>query len=141
MPFFGQDWRSDGDQWMKTDVGSWRRIRRDSFSNSSNFDLKSNLSLSDVFNGIEMVKAIENPRRFPYVLKVICKKKKTNPFFHYQFSLQIIQILFTEKLGELSGNAQRTVFEVLERAVDTGTSDLFLTSLNFSSRFFSRSNR
>ena len=34
---------------------------------------------------------------------------------------QVVQILFKEKLGELSGNAQRSLFQTLERMIHTGT--------------------
>ena len=34
MPFIGRDWRADGEQWYKTDIGSWERPRRLSLSSS-----------------------------------------------------------------------------------------------------------
>jgi hypothetical protein len=34
MPFIGRDWRADGEQWTKTEIGSWERPRRVSLSNS-----------------------------------------------------------------------------------------------------------
>jgi hypothetical protein len=34
MPFIGRDWRADGDQWTKTEIGSWERPRRLSLSSS-----------------------------------------------------------------------------------------------------------
>jgi hypothetical protein len=38
MPFIGRDWRANGEQWTKTEVGSWARPRRSSLSTSvSNF--------------------------------------------------------------------------------------------------------
>ncbi len=33
---------------------------------------------------------------------------------------KVVQILFKEKLGELSGNAQRSLFQVIERMIDMG---------------------
>ena len=39
---------------------------------------------------------------------------------HLFVSLKVVKILFKEKLGELSGNAQRSLFQVLERMIDTG---------------------
>ncbi|CAF4727570.1 unnamed protein product, partial [Rotaria magnacalcarata] len=32
--------------------------------------------------------------------------------------MKVVQILFKEKLGELSGNAQRSLFQVIERMID-----------------------
>jgi hypothetical protein len=34
MPFIGRDWRANGEQWTKTDIGSWERPRRISLSSS-----------------------------------------------------------------------------------------------------------
>jgi hypothetical protein len=34
MPFIGRDWRADGEQWTKTEIGSWERPRRLSLSSS-----------------------------------------------------------------------------------------------------------
>lgn len=37
MPFIGRDWRADGEQWTKTDIGSWERPRRISLSSSVSY--------------------------------------------------------------------------------------------------------
>ena len=34
--------------------------------------------------------------------------------------LKVVQILFKDKLGELSGNAQRSLFQVIGRMIDMG---------------------
>ncbi|CAF0830915.1 unnamed protein product [Didymodactylos carnosus] len=34
MPFLGRDWRANGEQWIKSDLGSWERQRSLSFSGS-----------------------------------------------------------------------------------------------------------
>ncbi|CAF1054530.1 unnamed protein product [Adineta ricciae] len=95
MPFIGRDWRADGEQWTKSEIGSWERSRRISFSNlSSNY----NCSLSDIFNALDIVNSVTNQRRFNYIAKVV-------------------QILFAEKLGELSGTAQRCLFQILDRMI------------------------
>lgn len=96
MPFIGRDWRSSGEQWFKTEIGSWERSRRLSLSSSS---INTNSSLSDVFNALEIVNSVNNIRRFNYIVKVV-------------------QILFKEKLSELSGNAQRSLFQVIGRMID-----------------------
>lgn len=33
---------------------------------------------------------------------------------------KVVQILFKDKLGELSGNAQRSLFQVIGRMIDMG---------------------
>ncbi|CAF1603607.1 unnamed protein product, partial [Didymodactylos carnosus] len=98
MPFIGRDWRANGEQWTKTDIGSWERPRRVSLSSSS---INLNSSLSDVFNALDVANSVSNIRRFNYIAKVV-------------------QILFKEKLGELSGNAQRSLFQVIGRMIDMG---------------------
>ncbi|UJR08795.1 hypothetical protein I4U23_013051 [Adineta vaga] len=95
MPFIGRDWRASGEQWTKSEVGSWERSRQTSFTNpSSNY----NCSLSDIFNALDIVNSVNNTRRFNYIAKVV-------------------QILFEEKLGELSGNAQRSLFQIIDRMI------------------------
>jgi hypothetical protein len=34
MPFIGRDWRANGEQWTKTEIGSWERQRQISLSSS-----------------------------------------------------------------------------------------------------------
>lgn len=91
MPFIGRDWRANGEQWTKTAVGSWQPSRQISSVNTS---------LSDVFKTLDMINSVYNIRRLNYIVK-------------------IVQILFKEKLSELSGNAQRYLFQILERMIDT----------------------
>lgn len=38
----------------------------------------------------------------------------------FVFLIKVVQILFKEKLGELSGNAQRSLFQVIGRMIDMG---------------------
>ena len=84
MPFIGRDWRADGEQWTKSEIGSWERSRRISLSNLvSPLDLISHLnlivsikssnyncSLSDIFNALDIVNSVSNQRRFNYIAKV-----------------------------------------------------------------------
>ena len=39
MPFIGRDWRADGEQWTRTEIGSWERPRRLSLSSSVSLSL------------------------------------------------------------------------------------------------------
>lgn len=86
MPFIGRDWRADGEQWTKTEIGSWERPRRVSLSSSVRFNpllyfnhmsliqlLNINSSLSDVFDALEIANSVSNIRRFNYIAKVIKK--------------------------------------------------------------------
>ncbi|CAM4788898.1 unnamed protein product [Rotaria magnacalcarata] len=97
MPFMGRDWRANGEQWTKTEIGSWQRPKPISLSNSL---INLNASLSDILNALDIVNSVSNIRRFNYVAKVV-------------------QILLKEKLSELSGNAQRCLFQIIERMIDT----------------------
>lgn len=61
---------------------------------------------------------MENSRRVNYLVKVQTDDLSLKiPLF---LSFKVVQILFKEKLGELSGNAQRSLFQVLDRMIDTG---------------------
>ncbi|CAF1456954.1 unnamed protein product [Adineta steineri] len=96
MPFIGRDWRGDGEQWTRSEIGSWERSRRISLSSPlTNF----NSSLSDIFNALGIANSVSNIRRFNYIAKVV-------------------EILFKEKLSELSGNAQRSLFQTIDRMID-----------------------
>ncbi|CAF0951496.1 unnamed protein product [Rotaria sp. Silwood1] len=97
MPFIGRDWRANGEQWTKTAIGSWQPRKQISLSSSLN---NINTSLSDIFNALDIANSVSNLRRFNYISKVV-------------------QILFKEKLSELSGNAQRSLLHVIERMIDT----------------------
>ncbi|CAF1181051.1 unnamed protein product [Rotaria sordida] len=97
MPFIGQDWRANGAEWTKTEIGSWQPRKPILLTGSLN---NINSSLSDIFNALDIANSVTNMRRFNYIAKVV-------------------QILFKEKLSELSGNAQRSLFQVIERMVDT----------------------
>ena len=81
--------------------------------------MSNNSSLSDVFNALDVTNSVNNIRRYNYISKV----GQCAPF-HSQVDLfsfgKVVQILFKEKLGELSGNAQRSLFQVIERMIDMG---------------------
>ena len=79
-----------------------------------------NSSLSDVFSALEIAQSVSNIRRFNYIAKV---RREKNRFARRRFrsSFKVVQILFKEKLGELSGNAQRSLFHVIGRMIDLGS--------------------
>lgn len=129
MPFIGRDWRANGEQWTKTAVGSWQPSRQISSVNTS---------LSDVFKTLDMINSVYNIRRLNYIVKV------NDIFLSFEFKsilklflLKIVQILFKEKLSELSGNAQRYLFQILERMIDTGKHQKLQNSVKKKKNFIS----
>lgn len=122
MPFIGRDWRADGEQWTKTALGSWERSRQVSLSNCST------TCLSDIFNALDIANSVCNIRRFHYIAKV---RSFSNDSVKKRRNLKVVQILFKEKLGELSGNAQRCLFQTLEQMISTGRQSIIFSQQEF----------
>uniref|UniRef100_A0A3B4WRJ9 F-box only protein 25 n=1 Tax=Seriola lalandi dorsalis TaxID=1841481 RepID=A0A3B4WRJ9_SERLL len=128
MPFLGQDWRSPGWSWTKTEHG-WKRIvfyGHELEDNNREIDLKElcsgnneNLFVGDVcelattkrkkdfynnntksqsLNRLDFSSAIQDLRRFNYVAK-------------------LFQLIARSQLTSLSGAAQKNYFNILEKIV------------------------
>ncbi|XP_030054795.1 F-box only protein 25 isoform X2 [Microcaecilia unicolor] len=154
MPFLGQDWRSPGWSWMKTEDG-WKRCefynlelerecnqlnivsypinlkgedqeeynenyeitvkkrRKDNFNNKSKYFYQENwicvhkestkerhgyCTLGEAFNRLDFSSAIQDIRRFSYVVK-------------------LLQLIAKSELTKLSGAAQKNYFSILEKIV------------------------
>jgi hypothetical protein len=57
---------------------------------------------------------------------IILQKYENNALSYFYYILnvlfKVLKILFKEKLSELSGNAQRSLFQVIGRMIDMGIS-------------------
>uniref|UniRef100_A0A8B9ZHD1 F-box only protein 25 n=1 Tax=Anas platyrhynchos TaxID=8839 RepID=A0A8B9ZHD1_ANAPL len=127
MPFLGQDWRSPGWRWVKTEDG-WKRFEPFSpaLENKNNQlnDIKKLMSFSgfyrenwiyvhkestrerhgyctlgEAFNRLDFSSAIQDIRRFNYVVKVT------------------LQLIAKSQLTSLSGAAQKNYFNILDKIV------------------------
>ncbi|XP_076440571.1 F-box only protein 25-like [Babylonia areolata] len=136
MPFLGQDWRSPGDQWVRTSEG-WERLRlwrlkvfenlnenvvarlirlaltmdvgphRQTtkrrqpyffFNRGTSRERKELTSLSEALLRLDMAGAVKDIRRSNFVCK-------------------LLQLIFESKLPNLSGTAQKHIFQILEATV------------------------
>uniref|UniRef100_A0A8C1G194 F-box only protein 25 n=2 Tax=Cyprinus carpio TaxID=7962 RepID=A0A8C1G194_CYPCA len=135
MPFLGQDWRSPGWSWIKTEDG-WKRFeyfnhklgdninelsleeldndkenvyvgdvcevaakkrKKDLFNNNTKSQ-HGYCTLGEAFNRLDFSSAIQDVRRFNYVVK-------------------LLQLIAKSQLTSLSGAAQKNYFNVLEKIV------------------------
>uniref|UniRef100_A0A8C4RG06 F-box only protein 25 n=1 Tax=Erpetoichthys calabaricus TaxID=27687 RepID=A0A8C4RG06_ERPCA len=129
MPFLGQDWRSPGWSWIKTEDG-WKRFEFFShdIQDNSDIDLEDLIyfdsalfqvffqekwiyvqkestrerhgycTLGEAFNRLDFSSAIQDVRRFNYVVK-------------------LLQLIAKSQLTSLSGAAQKNYFNILEKIV------------------------
>uniref|UniRef100_A0A8C8M401 F-box only protein 25 n=1 Tax=Oncorhynchus tshawytscha TaxID=74940 RepID=A0A8C8M401_ONCTS len=123
MPFLGQDWRSPGWSWIKTEDG-WKRI--EFYGNE----------LRDNNNGIDLEELCDENKENLFtgnVCEVVAKKRKkdfynnnTKSQFIYQekwiyvqkeSTRELLQLIARSQLPSLSGAAQKNYFNVLEKIV------------------------
>lgn len=135
MPFLGQDWRSPGDQWVRTTVG-WERLRL--------WRLKvfENLNENVVARLIRLALSNTEPqhptmeRRQPYIFynRGTTRERKeltslseallrldmagaVKDIRRSNFVCKLLQLIFAGKLPNLSGTAQKHVLQILEATV------------------------
>ncbi|KAI0213870.1 F-box only protein 25 [Lamellibrachia satsuma] len=138
MPFLGQDWRSPGEQWVRTTEG-WERLRMWRLKLLENFNESriARLIRLAVLEGLCVQKEIEGcPGSQPYVCIVKgTKEQKSQVSLSEAFSrldmsgavrdihrcnyaCKLLELLITKKLTTLSGTAQKVVFNIMECVLD-----------------------
>lgn len=131
MPFIGKDWRSPGEAWVKTEEGSWEKLKimdpvpsSGSSSSSSQDKVKNNQqyprsftitikstrevagynTMSEAFHSLDFLSAISDIRRFNYVTK-------------------LLQLLINQNLTSLSGCVSKALFNLLQQLTDQVSQD------------------
>ncbi|KAL5017398.1 hypothetical protein ScPMuIL_006987 [Solemya velum] len=135
MPFLGRDWRSPGDQWVRTNEG-WEKLRL------WRVKLFENLNENIIARLIRLAVAEWDGKRSelykhqPYIhfIKGTTKERKiltslSESFVHldltgavkdvrrFNYVLKLLQLLLTTKLGNLSGTSQKHIFNILDEMV------------------------
>lgn len=125
MPFIGKDWRSPGEAWVKTEDGSWEKVKilptipashldMDSLSQGgqsppppqqprsmavtikSTREVAGYNTISEAFYRLDFVSAISDIRRFHYVTR-------------------LLHLLINQNLTSLSGCATKVLFSLLQQ--------------------------
>ena len=80
--------------------------------------------MSEVLNALDMPGAVNDIKRFNYVCKVSAKQqrlfKRWPTSSNNSFQFQLVQLIINEKLNQLSGNAQRTLFIIVKEMLIQG---------------------
>lgn len=131
MPFIGKDWRSPGEAWVKTEEGSWEKLKimdpvpaSSSSSSPENSSKKNNSqyprhftitikstrevagynTMSEAFHSLDFLSAISDIRRFNYVTK-------------------LLHLLINQNLTSLSGCVSKALFNLLQQLTDQVSQD------------------
>ncbi|XP_052356713.1 F-box only protein 32-like [Oncorhynchus keta] len=98
MPFLGQDWRSPGQSWVKTEEG-WKNYSLDEKTAMTQTSQRHGYcTLGEAFNRLDFCSAIKDNRRFNYVVR-------------------LLELIAKSQLPSLSGVAQKNYMNILERVV------------------------
>lgn len=82
-------------------------------------------TISEVLNALDMPGAVKDIKRFNYVCRVsyitiITMTQIFYLFVRFYLLLKLVQIVINEKLNQLSGNAQRTLFMIVKHMLIQG---------------------
>ncbi|XP_072490445.1 F-box only protein 25 isoform X4 [Notamacropus eugenii] len=125
MPFLGQDWRSPGWSWIKTEDG-WKRcescsqeLERENNQCNINHGIIVNSEDEDIFNSGECEFTAKKRK------KDHCRKStNTQGFYrekwiyvHKESTRELLQLIAKSQLTSLSGAAQKNYFNILDKIV------------------------
>lgn len=137
MPFLGQDWRSPGDQWVRTKEG-WERLKlwRIKVFENLNENILARLIRMAVLNfGGESDNDQYKHQPRIHFIKTMSRERKvmttlSESFIHldmtgavkdirrFNYVRKILQLLLSESLIEMSGTSQKYIFNILEEMVN-----------------------
>ncbi|KAH3867394.1 F-box only protein 32-like [Dreissena polymorpha] len=138
MPFLGQDWRSPGDEWVRTKEGSWEklklwRIRVFENLNSTYVARLLRLALEEWDSCYDDLHNLHRPCIRYHRATSREQKKLTSiseAFIHldmstagrdvrrFNYVCKLLRLLLCDKLAFLSGQAQKHVFSIMEDMVN-----------------------
>jgi len=133
MPYICNDWGSRGDLWVKTDFG-WRvsgarpQERGTSGGSNTSYDKTNRQSHHDNYQQAELSSQIQpcvmyqrsNKNGCTSISELIIRldmNRAVRDIRRSNFMSKFLTIIFTKKLTDLSGTAQRLVFKLLESMV------------------------
>ncbi|XP_070789064.1 F-box only protein 25 isoform X3 [Pituophis catenifer annectens] len=132
MPFLGQDWRSPGWRWIKTEDG-WKR----SDPCSSEFEDEGN-PLNDINHAIllnsdeeicstecEFASKKRKKDHFRNTAKSQCFYRENWIYVHKESTRELLQLIAKSQLTSLSGAAQKNYFNILDKIVQKVLEDQY----------------
>uniref|UniRef100_A0A670Z083 F-box only protein 25 n=1 Tax=Pseudonaja textilis TaxID=8673 RepID=A0A670Z083_PSETE len=132
MPFLGQDWRSPGWRWIKTEDG-WKR----SEPCSSEFEDEDN-PLNDINHAIllnsdeeicstecEFASKKRKKDHFRNTAKSQCFYRENWIYVHKESTRELLQLIAKSQLTSLSGAAQKNYFNILDKIVQKVLEDQY----------------
>ncbi|XP_069549243.1 F-box only protein 32 isoform X2 [Brachyistius frenatus] len=125
MPFLGQDWRSPGQSWVKTEEG-WKRTTADEKNN--NISVESFCKLEEeeeCFNKENLLLSLSYDMAAKKRKKDLMNNNTKAPYFHREkwiyvhkgSTKELLELIAKSQLPSLSGVAQKNYMNILERVV------------------------
>ncbi|XP_074144093.1 F-box only protein 25 isoform X3 [Sminthopsis crassicaudata] len=125
MPFLGQDWRSPGWSWIKTDDG-WKRcescsqeLERENNQCNINHGIIVSSEDEDIFNPGECEFAAKKRKKdhFRKSTNTQCFYREKWIYVHKESTRELLQLIAKSQLTSLSGVAQKNYFNILDKIV------------------------
>ncbi|XP_056669370.1 F-box only protein 25 isoform X7 [Monodelphis domestica] len=125
MPFLGQDWRSPGWSWIKTEDG-WKRcescnqeIERDNNQCNISHSIIVNSEDEDIFipGDCEFAAKKRKKDHFRKSTNTQCFYREKWIYVHKESTRELLQLIAKSQLTSLSGVAQKNYFNILDKIV------------------------
>ncbi|XP_047711235.1 F-box only protein 25 isoform X9 [Prionailurus viverrinus] len=125
MPFLGQDWRSPGWSWIKTEDGwkrceSWsRELERENNQRNLNHSIILNSDDEEIFSNEEQEYTSKKRKKdhFRNDSNTQCFYREKWIYVHKESTRELLQLIAKSQLTSLSGVAQKNYFNILDKIV------------------------
>ncbi|XP_040345715.1 F-box only protein 25 isoform X9 [Herpailurus yagouaroundi] len=125
MPFLGQDWRSPGWSWIKTEDGwkrceSWsRELERENNQRNLSHSIILNSDDEEIFSNEEQEYTSKKRKKdhFRNDTNTQCFYREKWIYVHKESTRELLQLIAKSQLTSLSGVAQKNYFNVLDKIV------------------------
>ncbi|XP_043413109.1 F-box only protein 25 isoform X9 [Prionailurus bengalensis] len=125
MPFLGQDWRSPGWSWIKTEDGwkrceSWsRELERENNQRNLSHSIILNSDDEEIFSNEEQEYTSKKRKKdhFRNDSNTQCFYREKWIYVHKESTRELLQLIAKSQLTSLSGVAQKNYFNILDKIV------------------------
>ncbi|XP_058575783.1 F-box only protein 25 isoform X9 [Neofelis nebulosa] len=131
MPFLGQDWRSPGWSWIKTEDGwkrceSWsRELERENNQRNLSHSIILNSDDEEIFSNEEQEYTSKKRKKdhFRNDTNTQCFYREKWIYVHKESTRELLQLIAKSQLTSLSGVAQKNYFSILDKIVQKVLND------------------